>query len=448
MKRDCDENSRLLERVERGDEGAIAALYDRFSSHVYSVAHRVLLDPARAELILSDIFMEIWRRPERFMQMTEGLLLSLVMIARNRSITMRLNKPASDLDFVPPDWTAQHECHMSPEEASATFKSLPMERRTLLEKVFFDGTIETAIDSQRSSLGESDECSIKNSAVSKLAETGVEEVNRQTDPLSMNLTCEIESGMELRDLLEDPEFPYRAKKIRNPKRESAALLRLGQVFAESPETILQVLVDIAVEFCGADSAGISLEESDSAGEQRFRWVAIAGSFAQYVDGTTPRFFSPCGTCLSSGRAQLYRVTKPYYDFLGVTAEPITDGMLIPWVSEKMRGTIWAVSHRSRETFDSNDYELLDTLADFVSLAVRHQVQEQALRRLGEARACATMTNELAHKINSPLQSLTNTMYLAQQGGVNAQQYVQLASQELSGLCEFVRKLLIVTAAPN
>jgi GAF domain len=178
---------------------------------------------------------------------------------------------------------------------------------------------------------------------------------------------EIESGMELRDLLRSSISSSR-QKCGAPKRESAALRRLAQVFAEKPEIVLQELVDIAVEFCSADSAGISLEESDAAEELRFRWVAIARSFAQYLDGTTPRFFNPCGTCLNSGRAQLYRVTKPYYDYLGVTAEPITDGMLIPWVSDKLRGTIWAVAHQSRENFDIGDYELLNTLAGFISIA--------------------------------------------------------------------------------
>jgi hypothetical protein len=48
------------------------------------------------------------------------------------------------------------------------------------------------------------------------------------------------------------------------------------------------------------------------------------------------------------RPHLYRVTKPYYDFLGVTAKPITDGMLIPWEADEIQGTIWAVSHTSEE----------------------------------------------------------------------------------------------------
>ena len=250
-----------------------------------------------------------------------------------------------------------------------------------------------------------------------------------------------DTGMELRDLLSDSEFPLRKSLSHRADRRFEALDRLVHAFAEAPDILLQKLVDIAVEFCGADSAGISLEEADGNGGGRFRWVAIAGSFSQYLNGTTPRFFSPCGTCLDSGRAHLYRVTKPYYDFLGVEAEAITDGMLIPWVSDGMRGTVWAISHHSREAFDLEDYRLLNSLADFASIAVRHQQREEFLRRQDKARASAARANELAHQINNPLQSLTNALYLASQCGEATQFYVRQAFEELRDLSELVCRLL-------
>jgi anti-sigma regulatory factor (Ser/Thr protein kinase) len=184
-------------------------------------------------------------------------------------------------------------------------------------------------------------------------------------------------GMELRDLLADREFLGRRDNAKRASRRFEALQVLASVFVEPPNVLLQKLVDVAVEFCGADSAGISLEESDERGELRFRWVAISGTFSKYIQGTTPRFFSPCGTCLSSGRPQHYRVTKPYYDFLGVTADDITDGMLIPWISDESRGTIWAISHSSFATFTPDDYKLLSTLAEFVGISVR--LAERALQ---------------------------------------------------------------------
>jgi GAF domain len=261
----------------------------------------------------------------------------------------------------------------------------------------------------------------------------------------MDTLPNVETGMDLRDLLDDVSFLGREKPPRSPARVSRALRTIAQVFAETPEVVLQKLVDVAVEFCGADSAGISLEEADEAGAPTFRWVAIAGSFTQYLNGRTPRFFSPCGTCLNTGRPQLYRVTKPYYDYLGVVAEPITDGMLIPWQSEDVRGTVWAVSHCSDEAFDLEDYRLLRSVADFALIAIRHQHNERALRRLESQKAADTMANRLAHRINNPLQCLTNSLYLASQGRENTQEHVQQAIADLQTLTDLVAKLLDLQA---
>ena len=48
---------------------------------------------------------------------------------------------------------------------------------------------------------------------------------------------------------------------------------------------------------------------------------------------------------------------------------------------------------------------------------------------------------MAHQINNPLQSLTNTMFLARQGGPDTQKYIEQAFTELTALSDRVRKLL-------
>ena len=255
-----------------------------------------------------------------------------------------------------------------------------------------------------------------------------------------------DTGMELRDLLDDPEFAARTGKRRDYHQPFEALQRLTQVFAERPKEILQELVNVAVSCCGADSAGISLSEPNEAGEPTFRWIAIAGSFEPYLGARTPRFFSPCGTCLDIGRAQLYRVTKPYYDFLGVTADPISDGMLIPWEAGGIRGTIWAVVHNSERAFEPQDYELLRSLADFVAITLRQQAADALASLADRAEASAARAHKMAHEINNPLQSLTNTMFLARQGGPDSQAYLEQAFTDLTALSERVRKLLALKYA--
>lgn len=179
-------------------------------------------------------------------------------------------------------------------------------------------------------------------------------------------------GFEMHDLLDSGSFMMRPVRDGAAMRQQLALHVIAQRFSEPAEAMLQGLVDTAVQYCGADSAGVSLEEPDGKIGIQFRWIAVAGSFEKYLGGTTPRNFSPCGVCLDRWRAQHCLVTKPYYDFLGVVAEPILDGMLIPWATKSMRGTIWAVSHKSRNTFDPTDYSILSALGDLVSVAIRYQ----------------------------------------------------------------------------
>jgi hypothetical protein len=186
---------------------------------------------------------------------------------------------------------------------------------------------------------------------------------------------DFDSGVKIEDLLDSGEFLSRQHK--QPKltdREAQAMRRLQKIGFQTPQAILQELVQIVVDFCEADSAGISLEEVNETGEPQFRWIVVAGSFARYLNGTTPRFYSPCGTCVDRGVAQHYQVTHPYYNFLGVSAEPILDGILIPWHSENMLGTLWAVSHSANDAFDMGDYEFLHKIAVIVSQKIRDHSQ--------------------------------------------------------------------------
>src|SRR6202051_1008517 len=76
----------LLALVERGDESAMATLFDRYSKVVYSVALRVLRDPAAAEDVLQEIFMQIWRNPDSFIATRGSLGGWVAVVSRNRSI--------------------------------------------------------------------------------------------------------------------------------------------------------------------------------------------------------------------------------------------------------------------------------------------------------------------------------------------------------------------------
>ena len=56
----------LLRRSARGDEQAFARLYDATATRVFGLAVRVVRDPAQAEEVTQEVFLEIWRTASRF----------------------------------------------------------------------------------------------------------------------------------------------------------------------------------------------------------------------------------------------------------------------------------------------------------------------------------------------------------------------------------------------
>ncbi len=76
----------LLGRVARGDSAAFESLYDELSSAVFGLARRVVRDPARAEDVTQEVFLEVWRKAARF-DSTLGKAKTWVMtIAHRRAV--------------------------------------------------------------------------------------------------------------------------------------------------------------------------------------------------------------------------------------------------------------------------------------------------------------------------------------------------------------------------
>ena len=115
------------------------------------------------------------------------------------------------------------------------------------------------------------------------------------------------AGLEVTDLADESVYANRRLHSRSGSMQMEGLHRLAVAFVESPETILQELVNAAVRLCGADSAGISIEREDKTEALYYRWIATAGEYSSFLDATLPRIPSACTVCLDKGTPQLFRV---------------------------------------------------------------------------------------------------------------------------------------------
>ena len=139
-----------------------------------------------------------------------------------------------------------------------------------------------------------------------------------------------DTGLEVIDLEDEPAFAARRLHVRDVAMQIEGLQRLAHAFVDKPETILQELVNAAVKLCGADSAGISIEQEERTETNFYKWVATAGQYGHFLNAMLPRYPSACGICLERGRPQLFRVTQRFFDLMGVEAPTVTDGLLLPW----------------------------------------------------------------------------------------------------------------------
>ena len=137
-------DAEIITRIYSGDEGAMALLYDRYSSVVYAVALRVLSDGSAAEDILQDVFIQLWRNPQTFNASRGSLAAWLAVIARNRSIDqLRKRRPEVEatetVASVDPNLENAAERNQAIEKVRAVLAGMSAEQRAALEMAFFEG---------------------------------------------------------------------------------------------------------------------------------------------------------------------------------------------------------------------------------------------------------------------------------------------------------------------
>jgi RNA polymerase sigma-70 factor (ECF subfamily) len=76
----------LVTRITRGDEDALAALYDRTSRFVYGIALKIVGEAAAAEDVAMEVYLQAWRTAGSYDAERGRVLPWLITMARSRSL--------------------------------------------------------------------------------------------------------------------------------------------------------------------------------------------------------------------------------------------------------------------------------------------------------------------------------------------------------------------------
>lgn len=145
----------LLVRVGRSaDRNAFRDLYALAAPHVYALCLRLMQSRPQAEEAVQEAFLQIWRKADQYDPELGPALPWLLMVARNRTISMLrvLPLPNQDIDDyldTPDDAAPAADQTISDGEMARAvreaIRSLPEQPRRALELAFFEGLEHHAI---------------------------------------------------------------------------------------------------------------------------------------------------------------------------------------------------------------------------------------------------------------------------------------------------------------
>lgn len=91
----------LLLRTAQGDRDAFSLLYDEVAPMVYGIALRVVRDPARAEEVSQEAFLQVWDHSDRFDPVRGTATAWIAAIAHRRAVDVVRSERASSAPSDP-----------------------------------------------------------------------------------------------------------------------------------------------------------------------------------------------------------------------------------------------------------------------------------------------------------------------------------------------------------
>ena len=139
-----------LERMARGDERALAELYDRYARLVYSLVLRILRDCGDAEDVVQEVFAQAWRQASRYDVRRGTVAAWLVTRARSRALDrLRARRARPDIagaslqNVEIADSAGGADLQLVSAEQVARVREalaeLPVSQRAALELAYYEG---------------------------------------------------------------------------------------------------------------------------------------------------------------------------------------------------------------------------------------------------------------------------------------------------------------------
>lgn len=142
------EDLALVGKLAAGDEAALAALYDRWSERLYSVALQLVKQPDRAEDVLEETFWQVWRGAGAYSPTRKSVGTWLLTIARRRSLEMLRARPRPKNAELESEYAAPDDDSTTGPRAPASryaplleqaIRELPDDQRLAFELAWFHG---------------------------------------------------------------------------------------------------------------------------------------------------------------------------------------------------------------------------------------------------------------------------------------------------------------------
>ena len=147
--------ARLLQSSARGDESAFAELYDATSRRLHGLVLRVIRDPAQAEEVTQEVYVEVWRQSARFDPAVGSALSWMMTIAHRRAVDrVRSAEASSRRDTVYEQRQVEVDHDQTAETATANIEArrvrsalatLTGAQRGALELAYFGGYTHTEV---------------------------------------------------------------------------------------------------------------------------------------------------------------------------------------------------------------------------------------------------------------------------------------------------------------